>query len=122
MTAQKALNRLDIALTVALLVASIAIAIPARAEEPAGQKLFLENKCNMCHSIESLGIERTSTSDKMKAMDLSSVGDELDLDWAVKFIKKEVEREGELHQKTFKGSDEDAKTIADWLATLKSAQ
>lgn len=91
------------------------------ADEPAGQQAFVENKCNMCHSVESLGIERTSTSDKMKASDLSTVGDDLELAWAVKFINKEVELEGELHKKTFKGTAEQAQQIAEWLMTLKSA-
>ena len=122
MRMQRAVSRLSIGSTIALLIGIGAIARPASAEEAPGQKLFLENKCNMCHSVEALGIERTSTSDKMKAIDMSTIGDDLELEWAVKFIKKEVEREGELHQKSFKGTDEDAQKIAEWLVSLKSAE
>lgn len=92
----------------------------ASAGEEPGKQLFLDNKCNMCHSIEALEIERTSSSDKLKAVDLSTVGDDLDLEWAVKFLMKEIEREGALHKKTFKGTKDDATTIANWLMTLKT--
>lgn len=98
------------------------LGIPTLAADSPGQEAFLENKCNMCHPVEALGIERTSTSDKMKAEDLSTVGDDLDIEWAVKFLNKEVEREGELHKKSFKGTPEDAQNIAEWLATLKSPE
>ena len=89
-------------------------------DEASGQDLFVENKCNQCHPVESAEIERTSTSDKMKGMDLSDTGNRHDVEWLVKFLKKEIEREGDLHKKSFKGTDEDAQKIAAWLATLKT--
>jgi cytochrome c553 len=104
----------------AALLMTLAWTPSVSAEESPGKQLFLDNKCNMCHSVDALEIERTSTSDKMKAKDLSTVGDELELEWAVKFIKKEVEREGKTHKKIFKGSDDDAAAIAAWLLTLKT--
>ena len=111
--------------TIAVLTLGLGVCLsttPALAgDESPGQEAFEASKCNMCHSVDSLGIERTSTSDKMKAEDLSTVGDDLELDWAVKFIKKEVELDGEMHKKTFKGTDEEAQQIAEWLMTLKSA-
>lgn len=82
----------------------------------------MANKCNMCHSVEVISIERTSTSEKMMAMDLSTAGDDVDVEWVVQFLKKEVEREGELHKKTFKGTDEEAQQIAEWVVTLKSPE
>lgn len=103
-----------------MLLFGAAVVVPAGADDMPGQEAFLAQKCNMCHSVEALEIERTSTSDKMKGADLSTVGDDLDMEWAVKFIKKEVELEGALHKKTFKGTDEEAQQIAAWLATLKS--
>lgn len=90
------------------------------AEENAGQQVFLDNKCHMCHSVESLEIERTSTSEKMQAADLSNVGAEHDAAWLAKYIKKEVQLDEEDHKKTWKGSDEELKAVADWLATLKT--
>jgi mono/diheme cytochrome c family protein len=87
--------------------------------EPAGQTLFVGQKCNMCHSIEAAGIERTSKSDKMKGPDLSTVGDKHDAAWIVKYLKKEETLDGEQHGKSFKGTDEELQAIANWLATLK---
>jgi cytochrome c553 len=111
-------------LTVAMIagVTVLAPTVAQGAEVGVGQEAFVANKCNMCHSIESLGIERTSTSDKMKASDLSTVGDTVDAEWVVGFLKKELEREGELHKRTFKGTDEQMQAIAEWLPTLKSAE
>lgn len=106
----------------ALLGAAAAAPLGAQEADSPGREAFISNKCNLCHSVEALGIERTSTSDKMMAMDLSTVGDDLEIEWALKFIKKEVEREGELHKKTFKGTDEEAQQLAAWLVTLKSPE
>jgi hypothetical protein len=108
-----------------LLLSMLALAwaaAPTLAEEtenPA-EKAFVANKCNMCHSIETLGIERTSTSDKMKAADLSSVGDRHDSEWIVRFLEKETELEGEPHKLSYKGTGEDLAAIADWLAAMRS--
>lgn len=108
-----------------LLVGATLMLPPTAAQEAevsAGQEAFVANKCNMCHPIESLGIERTSTSDKMKGEDLSTVGDTVDAEWVVKFLNKEMEHDGELHKRTFKGTEEQMQALAEWLPTLKSAE
>ena len=87
--------------------------------EMPGMAAFTAQKCNMCHSIEAKGIERTSKSDKMMAADLSTVGADHDAAWIVGFLKKTEMLDGEEHKKDFKGTDEEAQQIADWLATLK---
>ena len=106
--------------TLALFAALLVLPQTGSAGEDAGKQAFLDAKCNMCHSIESLEIERTSKSDKMKGADLSNVGAERDAEWLVKYIKKEVQLNDEDHKKTWKGSDEDLQKIADWMATLKT--
>ena len=116
----RAMTRVPVAGVAAILVAAVLSAGPARADDPAGQQAFLANKCNLCHSVDKLEIARTSTSDKMKGPDLSTTGDDLDLEWAVKFLKKEVELEGSLHKKEFKGTDEELQQIVQWLGTLRS--
>jgi mono/diheme cytochrome c family protein len=86
-------------------------------KEPPGKTLFLDNKCNVCHSIKSDGIERKSSASK--APDLSTVGSERTADWIVKFLKKEVDLEGKKHIKAWTGKNEDLTAIAKWLESHK---
>ena len=85
-----------------------------------GKALFLENKCNLCHTIDSQGIAKTS--DKMKAPDLSNASGLVEsADWLKSFLKKEVKKDDKAHQREFKGSDEDLDAIVQWLMTLKKS-
>ena len=88
-------------------------------EEPAGKKLFMDNKCNMCHSITSQTVEKKMAASK--APDLSNVGSTRDAAWITKWLNKEVDIEGKKHPATVKLADADTKTLTDWLATLKTA-
>ena len=87
------------------------------AKEPAGKTIFLENKCNTCHSIDSFGITKKLASSK--APDLSNVGSEKKADWIIKWLKKEETLNDKKHLATFKGTEEDMKTVAAWLESLK---
>ena len=116
------------------------------AKEPAGKKLFLENKCNSCHSIDAAGIEKkkaeaeatdakaapagekkdapaekTTTVPAHKPPDLSSIGIDQTSEWMGKFLKKEVAaQDGKKHMKLWKGTDEDLKTLTAWLGEQKA--
>lgn len=113
------------------------------AKEPAGKKLFVENKCNSCHSIDAAGIEKkkaetaaaatgekkeaaaaektTTTVPAHKAPDLSSVGLDQTSEWMGKFLKKEVAtKEGKKHMKLWKGTDADLTTLTAWLGEQKA--
>jgi len=98
-------------------------AAPAAAAGEAaktGKEIFTAQKCNTCHSIDSQSIARTSTSDKMKGPDLSDIGKGHDAAWLTKWMKKEVAAEdGKKHMPTFKGTDDELKTLTEWLSTLK---
>jgi cbb3-type cytochrome oxidase cytochrome c subunit len=129
-------------LTTLGLVVAVALSGTARAEDakvPAGQKLFLDNKCNSCHSVSGAGIEKKSaeaaekaTADKAatektaatpthKAPDLSSIGTDQKADWMAKFLKKEVAaKDGKKHMKLWKGTDADLKTLTEWLGDQKA--
>jgi len=104
----------------------------ARAEK-SGKELFLEKKCNNCHSIDSEKIakkeepaeeeegEEAGGEEEDKTPDLSGVGKKHDADWLTKWLKKEVKNDdGKKHKKKFKGSDEELKAIVDYLASLKT--
>ena len=89
----------------------------------ADQELFIEKKCNMCHSITSLDV---AAKKKKKVLDLSKVGADHDAAFFAAYLKKEkahVAHEGldsvEKHKVKFKGSDEEATKLGEWLTTLK---
>ena len=102
-------------------IATLAVA-PVPAQKETAQETFVRLKCNQCHAIETLGVERTSTSDKMKGKDLSDVGSTREASWIIQYVKKELEEEGKLHKRSFKGTDEEMVAIAAWLETLKATQ
>lgn len=85
-----------------------------------GKAIFLAQKCNLCHGVSSAGIAQTS--DKMKAPDLAGTVKAADAPKLIKFLRK-LEPGGEKnkkHSKEFKGTDEEAQAILDWLATQKA--
>ncbi len=90
------------------------------ADDAPGKKLFLANKCNTCHSIESQTIKKTLATSK--APDLSNVGSERKADWIAQFIQKKIDKDGKKHLKLWAGKEEDLKTLTEWLVTLKKAE
>jgi mono/diheme cytochrome c family protein len=106
--------------TIPLLAAAFTLTLAGSAfAQDAGQKAFTDANCNRCHDVESKDISATISSEKMKGPDLSKIGAEKDAEWITQFVKKEVQLDGKNHRMAWKGSDEDLKTIADWLASLK---
>jgi len=97
--------------------ALVALALPVRAADDPGKKLFVDNKCNSCHSVDSQGIAKTMASSK--APDLSKVGADHDAAWFSKYLMKEEAADGKKHVKAWAGSKEDLETLSKWLATLK---
>jgi hypothetical protein len=106
----------------ALILSSAAPAAAAAGDaEAPGRTVFMEAKCNLCHGIESLDIEAKTKSEKLRGKDLSTIGADHDAEWFTKFLKGEIELNGEKHKKTFTGSDEELMTLVAWLAELKPA-
>ena len=100
-------------------------AAPAAAAEagsgPPGMQAFVALKCNLCHSVESLAIERKSKSEKTKGPDLSTIGGAHDASWLRQWLRNEVANaEGRKHDKQFKGTPEQLEQVTGWLATLKT--
>ena len=93
----------------------------ASAEEPlpAGHQEFLDQKCNMCHSVSTVGIEAKTKSEKMLGPDLVNLGEEWDAEKLSAYMKQEMEKDGEEH-KEFKGTDEELQVVSDWLLEQKS--
>ena len=101
----------------ALLFIALGFVSAAFAEDAPGKKVFIANKCNTCHSIESQAI--TMTLKSSKAPDLSDVGSKHNADWMVKYISKEETKNDKKHMKAWTGTKEDLQTVAKWLETLK---
>ncbi len=110
------------ALFTLLLVFQVGILIAAETE-PAGKKIFVDSKCQICHSIQSQGIEKKGAAvkpdDKKAPPDLSTVGDQRTADWIAKFVAKKEAINEKKHPKGWTGKEEDLKTMSEWLATLK---
>jgi mono/diheme cytochrome c family protein len=94
------------------------------AQEPAGKKVFLDSKCNMCHQVESQGIMKKGATSMVPpaeikgGSDLSNVG-EKGGEWITKYLKKEVDLNEKKHSKTWSGKEEDLTALVKWLETLK---
>lgn len=97
---------------------------------PGGQQLFVDKKCNKCHSVEAKGIavlpkENDDGDDgddgdqAKKPKDLSKVGTEHDAAYMQGWIRREVEKEGKKHKFKVKATDEEIAALSDWLASLK---
>jgi cytochrome c551/c552 len=85
-----------------------------------GKEIFLAQKCNTCHSIDSQKVEKTS--DKIKAPDLSNAGGMVEsADWLKSFLKKTVKKDDKAHLREFKGTDEELNTVVSWLVSLKKS-
>ena len=99
------------------------LAVPQSAHaaaDPPGKTVFMAQKCNMCHSIDSQQIARTTKSEKMAGPDLSNVGGTHLAPWISAFLlKAEANAEGKKHGKEWKGTEADLKVLSEWLATLK---
>jgi len=107
--------RTHASLLAAALVAAgtLAAAAPAAAETD-GKEIFLAQKCNLCHAVSSAGIEATTTNEKLKGPDLSTV-DLGDGAWLAAYLKQEENHDGKKHKKKFSGSDEELEALIAWL-------
>jgi cytochrome c peroxidase len=85
-------------------------------EEGDGKKLFIEKKCNTCHSVEVAEIE----GKKKDPVDLSTTGDNYNSEFLAKFLVKNEKINDKEHKTTLKGTEEEKKAIAEWLSSLKS--
>ncbi len=81
-----------------------------------GKKLFVEKKCNSCHSAEAVGLKKKPNQ---KPPDLSIVGAERSAEWLTKYLQKKESIEGRKHLVKFQGSDGELVSLTKWLETLK---
>jgi mono/diheme cytochrome c family protein len=113
------------------LVAGVALAQDKTAARD-GKAVFLENKCNTCHTVQVAGVEKRKAasaeaadakadakSDK-KAPDLSGTGLERKPEWIAAYLMKTESIKGEKHTRKFRGPEADLKLVSSWLSSLKT--
>ncbi len=84
-----------------------------------GKAVFMAQKCSLCHSVSSAGIERTVKSEKVAGPDLTNLAAKEDPAKLTKFLHKEIEINGKKHGKTFTGSDAELAALISWLQQQK---
>lgn len=95
---------------------AMAAAAPAKLD---GKQIFLAQKCNVCHSVTSAGIEHTVKSEKMAGPDLTNSAAKQDAATLGKYLKKQADLNGKKHSKAFTGSDEELSAMVAWLQQQK---
>ncbi len=82
-----------------------------------GKQIFLDQKCNTCHSVSSAGIEATIKVEKMRGPDLAgAVSDKAKVK---DYVLQKSEMNGKKHPKKVGGTDADVSALVDWLAAQK---
>jgi hypothetical protein len=100
-----------------MIVAMFAFAFSySQSDEPVGQKIFVENNCGKCHSVESLQIVSTGK----KPVDLSNVGNKFNAEFLNKYLVKEEKVNDKNHPLNFKGNTEELNSLVEWLTQLKT--
>jgi mono/diheme cytochrome c family protein len=79
-----------------------------------GKEIFLAQKCNLCHSVSTAGIEKTTKSEKMAGPDLAKA-EKRDATVIAKYLRKSADLNGKKHVKAFTGSDEEIGAMVAWL-------
>ena len=85
-------------------------------ESVNGKTIFVEKKCNSCHSVEVASIE----GKKKDSVDLSKVGDKYNTELLAKFLTKKEKIDDQEHKTVIKGTDEEITAVTEWLSSLKS--
>jgi hypothetical protein len=79
-----------------------------------GKEIFLAQKCDLCHTVSSAGIEAKTKSDKMKGPDLTTA-EKRDPKLLADFMRKTAQIDDQDHKKEFKGSDEELGALLSWI-------
>lgn len=80
-----------------------------------GQETFMAQKCNLCHGVESAGIE-SKMSGKMAGPDLTDAVEKHGAELITDYLRGDAEIDGAKHKKKFTGSDEELGALVEWLS------
>ena len=114
----------------ALVFAAGSLSVAQAAKDKDIIKMFKKSGCNECHTILSFDVTvqrkkdaepvEKKDEDEPDPPDLSGTGLERDAKWISNYLRKKEEIDGRKHEKLFKGSTEDRRAIAMWLADQKT--
>jgi cytochrome c553 len=110
--------KLTVSFFTIILFLFLAGSVKAQVKEHPGQKVFMDAKCQTCHTVESHNI----TSKSKKAVDLSNVGAIYRANFLEKFLMKQEKINDKVHPQVFKGSNEDLNLMAEFLQTLNTGE
>ena len=94
-----------------------AFAAPALAAD--GKAVFVDKKCNKCHTVSSASIEKTS---KLKAPDLTTEAISGDAKVLKAYLKKAETIHGKKHSTAFTGTDEELDSVVAWILQQSKAK
>lgn len=89
----------------------------SQSQDLDGKQIFLDAKCNNCHSVASMEI----TSKKSDATDLSNAASFGDAKFMKSYLLKVEKIDDQLHKVAFKGSEAELNALAEWLVSLKTS-
>jgi mono/diheme cytochrome c family protein len=94
-----------------------AFAAPALAAD--GKAVFLDKKCNKCHTVSSAKIEKTS---KLKGPDLTTEAISGDPKVLKGYLKKVETINGKKHGTAFTGGDDELDAVIAWVLQQSKAK
>lgn len=92
---------------------------PTLAFAADGKAVFMDKKCNKCHSVSSAAIEKTS---KLKGPDLTTEAIKGDAKLLKSYLKKEEMINAKKHGTAFTGSDEELDAVIAWVLQQNKAK
>jgi cytochrome c551/c552 len=92
---------------------------PTLAFAADGKAVFMDKKCNKCHSVSSASIEKTS---KLKGPDLTTEAIKGDAKTLKAYLKKTEVINGKKHGTAFTGSDEELDAVITWVLQQNKAK
>jgi cytochrome c551/c552 len=93
--------------------------VPTLAFAADGKAVFLDKKCNKCHTVSSASIAKTS---KLKGPDLTTEPIKGDAKLLKGYLKKQEMINAKKHGTAFTGSDEDLDTVIAWVLQQNKAK
>ncbi len=99
-----------------VLVMSLTAGTSWAVQDDVGKQAFIDGSCGRCHSIESEDIHASVKSESMKGPDLGELDPPRDASWISAYLKRDVKLHDKAHRSPWRGTDEELKAIADWLA------
>ncbi|MDA2934729.1 cytochrome c [Acidobacteria bacterium AH-259-D05] len=97
----------------ALVVKSVQTSIIGESGGP-GKEIYRQRQCNLCHTRDAAGAPIAS--------DLSDIGNRRDKEWLTQFLRNHQEPQPKVRIPSLKFSDEEALSLAEYLANLKEVR